>query len=189
MKIPIDLLAGLLSISSDSLFESLVMHHYDIQGGEAIKSQELLVRLFPPPKKKGSRPKDIRIRGTKEQVQEEIRENVIPYLKEYDLVVTKNTSRGVNTLRVLLPGTGVIKHLTIRMSRAGKRFGYFMSFKQKKLDTDWYLLVFPFGRYLLRAEETQHPTHDIQFYTAEHAALQGRGLDQRISEFISSFTA
>jgi hypothetical protein len=188
MKIPIDLLAGLLGISSDLLYEYLVLHHYDIQGGETIKNQELLERLFPSLKKKVLRAKDARIVETKKQVQEEIKERVIPYLKDHDLLVTKNDGRGINTLRILLPGTGVIKRLTVRMSRAGKKFGYFMSFRQQKSDTDWYLLIFPFGRYLLRAEETQHPTHDIQFYTPEHLALQGREIDKRIDEFVSSFT-
>jgi hypothetical protein len=188
MKIPIDLLAGLLGISSDLLFDYLVLHHYDIQGGETVQSQELLDRLFPSPKKKAPRPKDLRILETKKTTLEEIKETVIPYLKEHDLLVTKNDNRGVNTLRVLLPGTGVIKRLTIRMSRAGKKFGYFMSFGQKRLNTDWYLLLFPFGKYLLRAEETQCPTHDIQFYTPDHPALQERELDRRIGEFISSFT-
>jgi hypothetical protein len=110
---------------------------------------------------------------------------IIPFLEAEGLYAVKHKQ---SYLRVLQPGTGQVQILSVRLSQAGKKFGFFMSFSNDQVWPDWYLLMFPFGMYLLRPYEVLRGQHTIEFFTPEHELLQERDLETRMPEFIRAFT-
>jgi len=183
MKILVHELAGLLREEPGNFRERLTHSGY-LLDGYFVDTQDVLRHLFQPlggyPKQRNTRAKE-----THKKRRHVLQEKILPELVDLGLCFKETKA---NKLEVLQPGTGHVQIISVRMSNAGRRVGYMMSFSQEAEWPDWYLLLFPFGEYLIRPHEVLHGTHNIEFFTPDTEILAERKFDERLDEFMSAFT-